>query len=172
MIHDSLTLDVALNPDFSQVESDDPQVTVNQRFEVFFPEKRPFFLENTGYFSTDADGHPPLFGPYWQEWRRLRENTCWFTRSGKSWFHCPHARSGNHSLENISLPAKMRRTNNLRANQGSSGTSVEPEIPPPHGMQGYEHHSRASALKANKRRTVGPVFRITVSELQLPPSPQ
>src|SRR5882724_4682491 len=40
---DSLTFDVTLNPDFSQVESDDPQVTVNQRFAVFFPEKRPFF---------------------------------------------------------------------------------------------------------------------------------
>ena len=52
VIRDALTLDVALNPDFSQVESDDPQVTVNQRFEVFFPEKRPFFLENTGYFAT------------------------------------------------------------------------------------------------------------------------
>ncbi len=52
VLHDSLTLDMALNPDFSQVESDDPQVTVNQRFEVQFPEKRPFFLENTGYFAT------------------------------------------------------------------------------------------------------------------------
>jgi hypothetical protein len=52
VIHDALTLDVAVNPDFSQVESDDPQVTVNQRFEVFFPERRPFFLENLGYFST------------------------------------------------------------------------------------------------------------------------
>ena len=52
VIHDTLTLDVALNPDFSQVESDDPQVTVNQRFEVVFPEKRPFFLENNGYFAT------------------------------------------------------------------------------------------------------------------------
>ena len=52
VIHDSLTLDVALNPDFSQVESDDPQVTVNQRYEVVFPEKRPFFLENNSYFST------------------------------------------------------------------------------------------------------------------------
>jgi hypothetical protein len=49
---DSFTLDVTVNPDFSQVESDEPQVTVNQRFEVFFPEKRPFFLENAGYFST------------------------------------------------------------------------------------------------------------------------
>jgi hypothetical protein len=52
VLRDSLTLDVALNPDFSQVESDDPQVTVNQRYEVMFPEKRPFFLENSNYFST------------------------------------------------------------------------------------------------------------------------
>jgi len=49
---DSLTLDLALNPDFAQVESDEPQVTVNQRFEVFFPEKRPFFLENASFFRT------------------------------------------------------------------------------------------------------------------------
>jgi hypothetical protein len=49
---DSLALDFTLNPDFSQVESDEPQVTINQRFEVFFPEKRPFFLENSGYFQT------------------------------------------------------------------------------------------------------------------------
>jgi hypothetical protein len=52
ILNDSLVLDVAANPDFSQVESDDPQVTVNQRFEVFFPEKRPFFIENSDYFST------------------------------------------------------------------------------------------------------------------------
>jgi hypothetical protein len=52
---DSLVLDVALNPDFSQVESDEPQVTVNQRFEVFFPEKRPFFLENANFFETPID---------------------------------------------------------------------------------------------------------------------
>jgi uncharacterized protein DUF5916 len=52
VVRDSLALDLTLNPDFSQVESDEPQVTVNQRFEVFFPEKRPFFLENAGYFQT------------------------------------------------------------------------------------------------------------------------
>jgi hypothetical protein len=55
ILRDSLVLDVAANPDFSQVESDDPQVTVNQRFEVFFPEKRPFFLENSDYFRTPID---------------------------------------------------------------------------------------------------------------------
>lgn len=52
VFRDSLVFDVAANPDFSQVEADSPQVTVNQRFEVYFPEKRPFFLENAGYFET------------------------------------------------------------------------------------------------------------------------
>lgn len=52
VIRDAFTLDVALNPDFSHVESDEPQVTINQRFEVFFPEKRPFFIENAGFFQT------------------------------------------------------------------------------------------------------------------------
>ncbi|MBZ5721733.1 MAG: carbohydrate binding family 9 domain-containing protein [Acidobacteriia bacterium] len=55
IIHDNLVLDVTANPDFSQVESDEPQITVNQRFEVFFPEKRPFFLENADYFKTPID---------------------------------------------------------------------------------------------------------------------
>ena len=52
VIKDTVTVDLTVNPDFSQVESDEPQVTVNQRFEVFFPEKRPFFIENAGYFET------------------------------------------------------------------------------------------------------------------------
>lgn len=52
VVHDSLTFDIALNPDFSQVESDDPQVTVNQRYAVQFPEKREFFIENSAYFAT------------------------------------------------------------------------------------------------------------------------
>ncbi len=52
VIKDAIVLDATVNPDFSQVESDEPQITANQRFEVFFPEKRPFFLENSSYFDT------------------------------------------------------------------------------------------------------------------------
>lgn len=52
VIKDALTLDLTVNPDFSQVESDEPQVTVNQRYEVYFPEKRPFFVENSDFFNT------------------------------------------------------------------------------------------------------------------------
>ena len=44
VFRDSLVLDTTINPDFAQIESDQPQNTINQRFEVFFPEKRPFFL--------------------------------------------------------------------------------------------------------------------------------
>lgn len=55
VIQDHFVLDLTANPDFSQVESEDPQITVNQRFEVYFPEKRPFFLENEDYFRTPID---------------------------------------------------------------------------------------------------------------------
>ena len=55
VLNDDFVLDLTANPDFSQVESEDPQITVNQRFEVYFPEKRPFFLENEDYFRTPID---------------------------------------------------------------------------------------------------------------------
>jgi hypothetical protein len=48
----SSALDATLNPDFSQVESDSGQVTVNERFALFFPEKRPFFLEGIELFGS------------------------------------------------------------------------------------------------------------------------
>lgn len=49
---DSVVFDGTVNPDFSDVESDQPQFTVDQRYPVFFPELRPFFLENASYFAT------------------------------------------------------------------------------------------------------------------------
>ena len=60
VVRDAITVDLTLNPDFSQVESDEPQVTINQRYEVFFPEKRPFFIENAGMF---VDTREPLLLP-------------------------------------------------------------------------------------------------------------
>jgi uncharacterized protein DUF5916 len=48
----SYALDATINPDFSQVESDEGQVTVNERFALFFPEKRPFFLEGIELFGS------------------------------------------------------------------------------------------------------------------------
>jgi hypothetical protein len=55
VIHDHFVIDMTANPDFSQVESEDPQITVNQRYAVYFPEKRPFFLESEDFFRTPMD---------------------------------------------------------------------------------------------------------------------
>lgn len=55
VIHDHFVVDLTANPDFSQIESEDPQITVNQRYAVYFPEKRPFFLENEDFFRTPMD---------------------------------------------------------------------------------------------------------------------
>ena len=51
-ITSNLTLDFTYNPDFSQIESDRPQIEVNQRFPLFFPELRPFFLEGQEVFQA------------------------------------------------------------------------------------------------------------------------
>jgi TolB-like protein len=48
----NLTADLTYNPDFSQIESDQPQIDTNQRFPLFFPEQRPFFLEGQEIFAT------------------------------------------------------------------------------------------------------------------------
>ncbi len=50
-----LTANMAINPDFSQIEADVVQLDVNNRFALFFPEKRPFFLEGADYFETPID---------------------------------------------------------------------------------------------------------------------
>lgn len=56
----SLTLDATYNTDFAQVEVDEQQVNLD-RFSLFFPEKRPFFLENAGLFSVGNPREAELF---------------------------------------------------------------------------------------------------------------
>ena len=48
----NVTLTAAINPDYAEIEADAPVVTANQRFPIFFQEKRPFFLESNEIFST------------------------------------------------------------------------------------------------------------------------
>ena len=50
----NLTADLTYNPDFSQIESDRPQIETNQRFALFYPEQRPFFLEGQEIFQVST----------------------------------------------------------------------------------------------------------------------
>jgi len=51
----NLTADVTYNPAFSQIESDRPQIQVNQRYPLFYSEQRPFFLEGQEIFNTEIN---------------------------------------------------------------------------------------------------------------------
>ena len=68
----SAAIDATLNPDFSQVESDAAQIVANERFALFYPEKRPFFLEGVDllhapiqavYTRTDHDAEQRACAP-------------------------------------------------------------------------------------------------------------
>src|SRR5205823_4539607 len=56
----SLTMDATFNTDFAQVEVDEEQINLT-RFDLFFPEKRPFFLENSGTFEFGSPREVEIF---------------------------------------------------------------------------------------------------------------
>ncbi|MBI2213985.1 MAG: carbohydrate binding family 9 domain-containing protein [Acidobacteria bacterium] len=60
-------IDATINPDFSQIESDVGVITTNERFAVFLPEKRPFFLEGKDLFALPLDAvyTRTMFDPRW-----------------------------------------------------------------------------------------------------------
>lgn len=102
----ALTLNATVNPDFSQVEADVAQLNVNQRFALFFPERRPFFLEGADLFQT----------PIQAVFTRTIASPEFGTKvSGKSG-------SSAYGL----LVAKDRETNLIFPGpQGSSGTTLD-----------------------------------------------
>lgn len=55
-IRSDFILDLTVNPDFSHIEADAPQIDVNRRFALYYPEKRPFFLEGMEIFQFPDDG--------------------------------------------------------------------------------------------------------------------
>jgi hypothetical protein len=55
-VSSDLTLDLTVNPDFSHIEADAPQIDINQRYALYYPEKRPFFLEGMEIFQFPSDG--------------------------------------------------------------------------------------------------------------------
>jgi hypothetical protein len=81
-LSNDLTLDAAVNPDFSQVESDAGQVDINLRYALYFPEKRPFFLEGNDIFQFAGNTEEaPLIAM--AHTRTIADPTYGFKLSGK-----------------------------------------------------------------------------------------
>jgi hypothetical protein len=105
----NLTLNGTVNPDFSQVEADVAQLDINERFALFYPEKRPFFLEGIDFFTTPI---PAVFT------RTIADPTFGAKLTGKQG---PNA---------VGLFVTRDRLNNLvfPANQGSDSATADGEV--------------------------------------------
>ena len=103
------TLNATLNPDFSQVEADAAQLAVNERFALFFPEKRPFFLEGVDYFSTLIDG----------VFTRTVADPDWGAKvTGKQGRNAVGVFATQDTINNLLIPS----------NQGTEFTSIDEEV--------------------------------------------
>jgi len=122
----NLTLNATLNPDFSQVEADVAQLDVNTRFALYYPEKRPFFLEAADFFMT----------PLQAVFTRSVADPIW---GGKL--------TGKIGRGAVGFFAAQDRINNLifPSNQGSWSTSLDQEVTS--GVFRYRHDiGRGSTL--------------------------
>ena len=105
----AVSLGATVNPDFSQVEADAARLDVNERFALFFPERRPFFLEGADVFGTPL---PVVF-------TRTIADPAWGAKlTGKEGAHGFGVLVARDELNNLIFPG----------NQGSSSTSLEQDV--------------------------------------------
>ena len=95
----NLAANAAFNPDFSQVEADAAQLAINTRFALFFPEKRPFFLEGADFFSTPL---PVVFT------RTVADPSAGLKLSGKEGRHAFGVFLTRDRVNNLIFPANQR----------------------------------------------------------------
>ena len=94
----NVALNLTLNPDFSQVEADAAQLEVNTRFALFFPEKRPFFLEGADFFETRF---PLVFT------RTVADPVAGLKLTGKQGSHAFGAILARDRINNLILPGSQ-----------------------------------------------------------------
>jgi hypothetical protein len=91
----NLTLSGTINPDFSQIEADALQLTVNRPFAIFFPELRPFFMEGADFFDTSM---PVVYT------RMMREPEWGLKLTGKEGDHTIGAYVVEDEITNLIIP--------------------------------------------------------------------
>jgi hypothetical protein len=105
----NVSLNAAVNPDFSQVEADVAELDVNRRFAIYYPEKRPFFLEGADMFATPMDA---VFS------RTVADPRWGMKLTGKEGRHAFGIFSAQDTWNNVMFPS----------NQGSRRASFAEEV--------------------------------------------
>ena len=105
----NLILNATLNPDFSQIEADAAQLDINTRYALYYPEKRPFFLEGADFFLT----------PFEAVFTRTVANPLWGAKI-----------TGKVGRSALGFFVAQDRINNLiiPSNQGSEATSLDEDV--------------------------------------------
>lgn len=102
----NMMLNATVNPDFSQVEADAAQLDINTQFALYYPEKRPFFLQGADFFSTRMDA----------VYTRTLADPLWGAKvTGKAGPNTIGAFTAADELTNLIFPSS----------QGSDSTSLE-----------------------------------------------
>jgi hypothetical protein len=120
----NLTLNATANPDFSQIEADVAQLEVNNRFALFFPEKRPFFLEGIDFFATpletasSRDVTGPLGGAGAVFTRSVADPLAGLKLTGKTGPHALGVFVARDDVNNLIVPS----------NQSSVLTSIDQDV--------------------------------------------
>lgn len=132
-----LNLDLTVNPDFSQVELDE-QVTNLERFELFFPERRQFFLENADLFQDF--GHPRLSRPFFSRRIGIARDTA----------------TGVNIQNRINYGARLsgKLDNNTRVGLLNMQTAKEEEI----GLPSLNYTVGVLQRKVFARSAIGAIF--------------
>lgn len=97
-ISPNVVLSGTANPDFSQVEADAPQLTANARFALYFPERRPFFLEGADLFTT------PLQAVFT---RSIADPTAGLKLTGKAGAHSFGVLAAHDRITGLLLPGSL-----------------------------------------------------------------
>ena len=135
-ISSSMNLDLTVNPDFSQVEVDQ-QVTNLDRFEIFFPERRQFFLENADLFASFGTGN---MNPFFSRRIGVSRDTT----------------TGNNVQNTIYGGARLsgKVTNKLRVGLMNMVTAPQQE----NDVPTFNYNVAAAEYQVGERNNIGVIF--------------
>ena len=151
-ISPNMALSTTINPDFSQVEADARQLDLNQRFALYYTEKRPFFTEGANYFST------PMNAVYT---RTLADPQWGIKLTGKEGANAIGAYIVRDDLTNIVIPGSNgSRSTSMALENTSSVIRYERDIPNNSNV-GFLGTSREADGYYNRVYGVDGSFRIT-----------
>ncbi len=157
----NMTLSGTLNPDFSNIEADIFQLDINNQFALYYPEKRPFFLESNDFFTT----------PFNTTHTRTMADPTWGVKlTGKEGIHSVGLYTVQDNLTNFLIPA-TEGSNSESLNKKSQGSALRYKVDVSEssnlgaiisGREGDNYHNRMAGVDGDIKFTKKDRFQFQV----------